>query len=172
MIWEFFLNTLAIGSLTFGGGYAMISALQQDFVVQNRWLTQAEFSNGVAAGQITPGPLMVMISFMGYKIAGLAGAVLGTIALFLPSFLVVMFLSSYFNKIKSNVMVQSALKGINAAVIGLLAAATIDLGIASFKNVVTIIISLLAGFLIVKFSKVEPAWILIGAGVIGLIAVR
>ena len=172
MLWKFFLSTLAIGSLTFGGGYAMISALQQDFVAQNKWLSPVEFSNGVAVGQITPGPLMVMIAFMGYKVAGLWGAVLGTIGLFLPSFLMVMFLSRYFNKLKSNVIVQSALKGINAAVIGLLAAATIDLGIASFKNLAIGIISLLAGFLIIRFSKIEPAWIFIGAGVAGLIILR
>jgi chromate transporter len=172
MIWKFFLHTLAIGSLTFGGGYAMISALQQDFVVQNKWLSSTEFSNGVAVGQITPGPLMVMISFMGYKVAGLWGAVLGTIGLFIPSFLVVILLSSYFNKIKSNVIIQSALKGINAAVIGLSAAATIDLGISSFKNPATVIISLLTGLLLFRFSKIEPAWILIGAGIVGLIFLR
>lgn len=89
MLWSFVLSALAIGSFTFGGGYAMISALEQDFVARHAWLTPAEFSNGVAIGQLTPGPLMIMIAFMGYKSAGFWGALLGTIALFLPSFVCV-----------------------------------------------------------------------------------
>lgn len=72
-LWLFFLNILSVGCFTFGGGYAMISALQQSIVVRHGWLSSEEFSNGVAVGQITPGPLMIMVAFLGFKIAGFWG---------------------------------------------------------------------------------------------------
>lgn len=166
MLWPFFLNILAIGSLTFGGGYAMISALQQDLVVRNAWLTSEEFSNSVAVGQITPGPLMIMVAFMGYKIAGFPGALLGTLGLFLPSFVLVLFLSRYYQRLQGNPVVEAALKGINAAVVGLLAAATLDLARSSFSSVEAVVIAV-TGILLMGPARREPAWVLLSAGLAG-----
>lgn len=166
MLWMFFLSTLAIGSLTFGGGYAMISALQQELVVRHAWLTPDEFINGVAIGQITPGPLMIMVSFMGYKIAGFGGALLGTLGIFLPSFLLALFLSRYYTQAQASPPLQAALRGINAAVGGLLAAATLDLARGSLNNPVSVAIAV-AGILLIGPARREPVWVLLAAGATG-----
>jgi hypothetical protein len=86
---DLFITTFKVGALTFGGGYAMIPVLQHEFVDVRAWLTAREFADGIAVGQITPGPLMIMVAFMGYKIAGIVGALIGTIGLFGPTFILV-----------------------------------------------------------------------------------
>jgi chromate transporter len=152
ILWELFINVLSIGCFTFGGGYAMISALQQNLVFQHGWLSMEEFSNGVAAGQITPGPLMILVTFLGFKIAGFWGALLGTLGLFLPSFIVVLAISRNYQKIKDNSAVKACLKGINASVVGIIAAAGFDMAKSNLYNPASILIILGAGLLIFKFS--------------------
>ena len=88
MLWEFFLITLKVGTFAYGGAYAMIAPLHYDLVTRLGWLTETQFSSSVAVGQITPGPLMVMVGSMGYKIAGVPGATRGTIGLFPPTALI------------------------------------------------------------------------------------
>lgn len=127
MLWEFFLITLKVGSLAFGGGYAMITPLHYELVTHYGWLTETEFSSAVAIGQITPGPLMIMIAFMGYKIAGFPGATLGTIGLFLPTALIVVAIAGSYLRFKDAPIVKGAMRGVSLAVVGLLAAVTIDL---------------------------------------------
>src|SRR5574340_1605979 len=106
MLWDFFLVTIKIGALACGGGYAMITPLHYDLVTRYGWLTETEFSSAVAIGQISPGPLMIMIAFMGYKIAGLSGAILGTMGLFLPTTFIGLALAGSFMKFKNAPMVQ------------------------------------------------------------------
>ena len=171
ILWSFFVRILSIGSMTFGGGYAMISALQQELVARRAWLTQSEFSSGVAMGQVTPGPLMIMIAFLGYKIAGIWGALLGTIGLFLPSFIFVLLLSKYHERVKTSPITKAILRGVNAAVVGLLAAAVVNLGTGSLNGIAPIVITL-AGALLMGFAGIEPAWVLLGAGILGVLFIR
>jgi len=167
IIWEFFLNILSIGCFTFGGGYAMISALQQSLVFQHGWLSAEEFSNGVAVGQITPGPLMILVTFLGFKIASFWGALLGTIALFLPSFVATIVISRNYQKVKENPIVKAALKGVNASIVGIIALAAFDMAKLNLNNLTTTIITLAAGILILKCSDKDISWILLIAGAIG-----
>lgn len=171
IIWTFFVKALAIGSTTFGGGYAMISALQQELVARRAWLTQTEFGSGVAIGQITPGPLMIMIAFLGYKIAGIRGALLGTAGLFLPSFILVLLLSKCHEKVKTSPIAKAVLKGVNAAVVGLLAAAVVSLSAGSLGGIAPKIIAM-AGALLMGPVNVEPVWVLLGAGILGALFIR
>ena len=166
MLWSFFLRTLLIGSLTFGGGYAMISALQQEFVYRRAWLTQPEFSGGVAIGQVTPGPLMIMIAFLGYKIAGLAGALLGTLALFAPSFILALLLARYQGAVKTNPTVQAAQEGIHYAVVGLLAAAAFSMAGGNLTSIPAIILAA-AAILFLGPARLDPAWVFLAAGLAG-----
>jgi chromate transporter len=167
MLWEFFLITLKVGALAFGGGYAMITPLHYELVTHYAWLTETEFSSAVAVGQITPGPLMIMVAFMGYKIAGLSGAMLGTIGLFMPSALIVLAISGSYLRIKDRPIVQGAMRGVSLAVIGLLAAVVIELGRGAIVDPFDALIGL-AAFIAAGPLKGDPIAVLIGAGLVGL----
>lgn len=166
MLWDFFLITLKVGTFAFGGGYAMITPLHYELVTHLGWLTEAEFSSAVAIGQITPGPLMIMVTFMGYKIAGLAGAILGTIGLFLPSALIVLAIATSYLRFKDLPFVQGMVCGVSLAVTGLLAAVVIDLARSSIVNPSDALIGV-AAFLAAGPLKCDPIVMLIGAGAVG-----
>jgi chromate transporter len=168
MLWEFFVITFKIGALAYGGGYAMITPLHYDLVTRLGWLTETEFSSAVAVGQITPGPLMIMVAFMGYKIAGLAGATLGTVGLFLPSALIVLAIAGSYLRFKDAPLIQGAMRGISLAVIGLLAAVVIELGRGALVTPMHILIGA-AAFVAAGPLKRDPIAVLLGAGVVGLI---
>lgn len=150
----------------------MISAMQRSLVVNHCWLSQEEFSNGIAAGQITPGPLMCMVAFLGFKIYGFWGALLGTVALFLPSFIAVIVIAKNFEKIKENSIVKASLNGINACVVGLIASAAFDMAKSNLNSIVSVLIILGAGILILKFSNKDISWILLAAGLVGACFLR
>ncbi len=166
MLWDFFLITLKVGSLAFGGGYAMITPLHYDLVTRLGWMTETEFSSAIPVGQITPGPLMIMVAFMGYKVAGLPGATLGTIGLFLPTTLIVLAIASSYLRFKDAPMVQGAMRGVNLAVIGLLAAVVIELSRGAIVDPLDALIGL-AAFVAAGPLKRDPIAVLIGAGIIG-----
>jgi len=168
MLWEFFLITLKVGTFAFGGGYAMITPLHYELVTHLGWLTEAEFSSAVAIGQITPGPLMIMIAFMGYKVAGLPGATLGTIGLFLPSALIVLAIASSYLRFKDAPIIQGAMRGVNLAVIGLLAAVVIDLTRSAIVEPFDALVGL-AALIVAGPLKCDPIVMLTGAGAVGFL---
>ncbi len=168
MLWEFFLITLKVGALAFGGGYAMITPLHYELVTQSGWLTETEFSSAVAIGQITPGPLMIMVAFMGYKIAGLAGATLGTLGLFSPSALIVLAIAKSYLRFKDAPIVQGMMRGVNLAVVGLLAAVVIDLARSAMVSPIDALIGA-GAFVAAGPLKRDPIVVLLGAGLAGLV---
>jgi chromate transporter len=167
MLWEFFLVALKVGALAFGGGYAMITPLHYELVSHYAWLTESEFASSVAIGQITPGPLMIMVAFMGYKIAGLAGAILGTIGLFLPSAVIVVALAGVYLRFKDAPVVQGMTRGVSLAVVGLLASVVIDLTRASIPGLFEALIGI-GAFVACGPLKRDPIPLLLGAGLLGL----
>jgi len=110
-----------VGALTFGGGLSMIPFLQDHVVYQLHWLTPQEFVDGLALGQCMPGPLLMVAAYVGYKVVGVAGAVVGAIAIFLPSFLVMLSILPVLDWVRTLVWTKAALEGIGPAVIGVLA---------------------------------------------------
>lgn len=109
---------LKVGSLIFGGGLVIIPFIEQEVVVRLGWLTRQEFLDGLALGQITPGPVVITATFIGYKVAGIAGAVVSTVAIFLPSFIFIFVGIASLRWIEGSAYVQAALKSINAAAVG------------------------------------------------------
>ena len=89
---------LRIGAVTFGGGFVMIPEIQAEVVNSHHWLTHQEFADATALGQITPGPVLIMATFVGYRVAGTLGALLATICVFLPSFLMTIAAGSSFRR--------------------------------------------------------------------------
>ena len=152
----------------FGGGYVVIPAMQQVIVNSMNWLTNKEFADAIAMGQITPGPILISAAFIGYKLAGFWGALNATIAIFLPPGLVMIACTHYFGKIRNSTIVLAVFKGLRPAIIGMIAAAAVTImahGDISFKTGL-----LFCAFLILAIKyKADPVFLIPGAGIIGLL---
>jgi chromate transporter len=166
MLLQFCLILAIVNALTIGGGMAMLPMLQKEFVEKHHWLTNQEFLDSVAVGQITPGPLTVMNAFIGYKIHGLAGAVLAMISSYLPSIIIVVMVAKYYYAYRESPLVYAGFSGIRPAVIGLLAAVSISLGSAAIVDLRTLVIAA-TSFSLLAFTKIDPTFIILGSGIIG-----
>ena len=157
---------LKIGLIFFGGGYVLIPLLHRVMVDQYQWLTLAEFLDGVALSQLTPGPLAILATFVGFKAGGVAGALAGTVAIFIPCTGLMLFLASRYKRLRSMELVKTTLDGILPAVVGLVAAAAWTLGKTSLSGIRDLLL-LATGFLILQFTSVSPMFVILGAGAVG-----
>ncbi len=155
-----------INALTIGGGYAMLPLLQREFVDKHHWLTNQEFLDAIAVGQLSPGPLTVMNAFIGFKLHGLTGSLLAVIASYLPSLLIVTFAVKYYYAYKDSKLIASSFIGIKSAVVGLLAAVAVSLGNTSLVDPGTLAIAV-GSFAVITFTRIDPSLIIIGAGLVG-----
>lgn len=112
---------LMVGALSFGGGLTLIAFIQDQVVTQYQWLTHREFIDGLALGQFTPGPILMVAAYVGYKLQGIAGAAVAAGAIFLPAFVLMLSLLPAFERARQLVWTKAAMKGIGPAVIGVLA---------------------------------------------------
>jgi chromate transporter len=156
---------LRIGSITFGGGFVMIPLIESEVVDSHHWLTHQEFVDATALGQVTPGPVLITATFIGYRVAGTLGALVTTISIFLPSFLMTVVAGSSLARFHTNKIVQSFLKGVTPAVVGLLVAAGISIGRAGIHTWVGMLIALIAGAVLMRFRP-NAIWVILGAGVL------
>ncbi len=156
---------LRIGSITFGGGFVMIPLIEAEVVDSHHWLTHQEFVDATALGQVTPGPVLITATFIGYRVAGTLGALVATISIFLPSFLMTVVAGSSLARFHTNKIVQSFLKGVTPAVVGLLVAAGISIGRAGIHSWVGMLIAIIAGAVLVKFRP-NAIWVILGAGLL------
>lgn len=159
---------LRIGSVTFGGGLVMVPLIESEVVNTHHWLTHQEFADAFALGQITPGPVLITATFVGYRVAGTLGALVATISIFLPAFLMTIAAASSLRRFRNNEQVQSFLRGVAPAVVGLLVAAALSMGRAGIHSWVGVSIMLLSIFTLIRFRP-NPFWVILGAGVIRLV---
>ncbi|MBR4491868.1 MAG: chromate transporter, partial [Bacteroidales bacterium] len=123
---QLFLTYLKIGFFGFGGGYAMLSLIQNETVVRHAWITGAEFSDILALSQMTPGPIAInSATYIGYTVAGFPGAVAATSAVCLPCLLLMILITRFVLRLKENPYLKGAIAGIRPVVIGMIAAATL-----------------------------------------------
>lgn len=163
------LSTFSGISLTlFGGGYVVIPALHELFVENLNWLTSAEFADGIAIGQITPGPIFVTATFIGYKVAGVVGAFLATVAIFTPPAILTVLLSRFVKILNQSSVVKAAMKGVRAAVIGMIFASAITIGQTITPSVVSAIIFAAIFIISLKYT-ISPVYLIIASGVAGFI---
>jgi chromate transporter len=118
---------LKVGFIFFGGGFVLIPVLHQQLVTELGWLTPQQFIDGVAISQLTPGPMAVLATFTGYRVAGIPGALVATVALFLPATLLMWGVSHFYQHLRHATAVKDFLAGVNPAVVGLILAAAIAL---------------------------------------------
>ncbi len=161
-------STLSLVSITlFGGGYVFIPMLQELVVTNLGWLTEKEFIDGIAMGQITPGPIMISATFIGYKVAGIAGAVVATIAMFLPPGILIMICSRFIDYFKNSPLLKAVFKGIHPVVIGMIYAACFIIIRSMPHELLQLIIFVLAFILTFRF-KVDLLIIIPLAGLAGI----
>jgi chromate transporter len=159
---------LKTGLLSFGGAYASLVFVQQGAVAQYHWLTDGQLLDGVALSVATPGPFMLFTTFAGYLAAGIAGAVIATFFVFLPSFIFVIAGVHYIEKVRDNHAIQAFLAGVSAAVVGVIAVVSLDLIPPALVDWPTIIIAIVA-FGLIAFLKRDVALVAIGAMLGGII---
>ncbi|MEP6469551.1 MAG: chromate efflux transporter [Chloroflexota bacterium] len=160
---------LKAGALLFGSGYVLLAYLRGDLVVRLGWLTDQQLLDAVAVGQVTPGPLFTTATFIGYVVAGLAGAVLATIAIFLPAFVLSALIGRVAHRVREWATTGALLDGLNAGSIGLMAAVTVQLATHAVVDPATVALAALA--LIGLVVKV-PSIVLVAAGGAAGLALR
>ena len=111
---------MKVDLMAFGGGFTTIPLIQREVVDRFGWVTTREFIDGIALGQVTPGPIVITATFVGYKAGGVVGALLGTIAVFFPSFVILTTLAPHYDRIKQSRPIQVMVRGILAAFLGML----------------------------------------------------
>jgi chromate transporter len=155
---------LRMGAITFGGGFVMIPLIESEVVNSHHWLTHQEFADATALGQVTPGPVLITATFIGYRVAGTLGAIVATVSIFLPSFLMTIAAGSSLRRFRSNQFVQSFLRGVTPAVVGLLVAAALSIGRAGIHTWIGLSIALAAVVVLIRYRP-NAFWIIMGAGV-------
>ncbi|WP_017325623.1 chromate efflux transporter [Synechococcus sp. PCC 7336] len=168
----FFLKT---GSFIFGGGLVIIPLLEFEVVEQLHWLTPTEFINGVAIGQLSPGPVVLTAAFVGYKVAGAIGALVAAIAIFTPSFAFIMLAAPLLVRLRRNLWIRAFLQGVTPAVLGAIAAAAIPIARTALVRESTLLSAIAAGIgLVAIVASIRfklPTWQLVPAGAsLGLLA--
>jgi chromate transporter len=158
---------LRIGLIFFGGGYVLIPLLQHLLVEQYHWLTLREFLDGVAISQLTPGPLAMLATFTGVRVAGLAGGLIATICIFLPCISLMLFVGRYYSRLKQIDLIRTTLDNVLPAVVGLVAAAAWSLGSTLARPREWLV--LVVAFCLFRFTQVNPMLMILGAGLVGML---
>jgi chromate transporter len=158
---------LKVGTVIFGGGFAAIPFLQHEVVDVHHWLSMREFIDGVALGQITPGPVAITAAFIGYKVLGVWGALIAALGTFLPSSLMLWGLIHVYRRVSSNSFVQGFLSGVMPAVTGMILTATVFVGRTAINGPAQAVIAPLALCLLLRY-RVEPVWLILGGALVGL----
>src|SRR5262245_52751234 len=164
-VWHLITIFLRVGTVTFGGGYVMVPQIETDVVQVNKWMDHQTFADGVAFGQITPGPVLITSAFIGYKVAGVIGAVMTTIAAFSPSFIMTIIAGASINRFRANFHVQAFLAGVAPAVVGMLAAAGVTMARSGVKGPTGFGIATLSCLLMLR-AKLNPVVIIFGCGLL------
>lgn len=148
-----FVTMMKIGLFTFGGGYAMIALLENEFIEKKKWIDKDEFLSMAAIAESTPGPIAInAATYIGYRIAGLAGSLASTVAICIPSFVIIYFISIFFDSFMQFTWAQYAFKGIQVAVIYLIFSAGIRMFTSMKKTAFNIIIVSAVTVIMIAFS--------------------
>jgi chromate transporter len=162
-----FLTFLKIGAVLYGSGYVLLAFLRNDFVERLGWLTDRQLLDAVAIGQMTPGPVFTTATFIGYLVAGVPGAVLATVGIFLPAFIFVALLHPLVPRLRRYPWTAAMLDGVNVAAMGLMAAVTWLLGRDAIVDPITATIAIAAAALLIRF-RVNSTWLVLAGAIVGL----
>lgn len=164
-IFFYFLKT---GAVLFGSGLALLALIQNDVVNNFHWLTQQQLIDAITVGQVTPGPVSSTATFIGYQIAGFPGALVATVGIFLPSFIIVILIMKFLPNIKNNGIFHNFLQGVTIGVIALVLVVAYRIFQSAITDVFTLIIALVGLFLLLKY-KTETVYLVLAGIAISLI---
>ncbi|MGG5578690.1 chromate efflux transporter [Myroides sp. C15-4] len=165
---QLFWIFLKIGAILYGSGYVLFAFLDTE-LVQTGLLTKEQLIDSIAVGQFTPGPVFSSVTFIGFQINGLSGAILSTVAIFLPSFILVALLNPLMKKLRNSKGLSVFLDAVNVASVALIVAVCITMTRDVLLNWQTLVITLLSGILVFKFKKVNSALIVLAGALLGYI---
>lgn len=174
-LWDIFWYFLRIGSVLFGTGHVLASYIQQDVVSGFGWLNQQQFLDAFAMGQTTPGPVLTTVGAVGYMVAGLPGAILGTVGIFLPAFVLVIVTAPLIPRMRANRFLGAFLTGVNAGVIAAILVTLIDLLAGTFRtpdgsqwSFIALVVGIGSLAVLVRY-KINSTWLIALGGLIGLL---
>lgn len=166
--WKLGLFFLKVGAVLYGSGYVLIAFLEGDLVDNYGWLTQQQLLDAIAIGQFTPGPVLTTATFIGYILAGLPGAIVATLGIFLPAFIFTGILHPIVPKLRKSKWTAGFLDAINASAVALMAVVTFSLGRNVLIDILPVAIFLVAAVLSLRY-KVSTVWLVLGGAVVGAV---
>jgi chromate transporter len=172
MLLEIFKTFFKVGAFTIGGGYAMIPVIQKEVVEKKNWLKNEEFLDSIAVTNSLPGPIAInCATFVGYKTAGVPGAITAALGAVMPSFIIILTIAIFFKDLSGSPIVENIFAGIRPGVVALIAYALVKLAKSAGINKLNMTIGIIA-MLLVLFVKLHPIFIVIIAGFTGLVIFR
>lgn len=165
---QLFWIFLKIGAILYGSGYVLFAFLDTELVATGL-LTRQQLMDAIAVGQFTPGPVFSSVTFIGYQINGLSGAVISTIAIFLPSFILVALLNPLMKKMRQSKGLSVFLDAVNVASVAIIAAICFTMGKETITDWRTILIAFISAVVVFKFKKTNSAFIVLGGALLGYI---
>ena len=167
---KIFITTLYLSAFTFGGGYVIVSLMKKKFVDENHWIEQDEMLDLVAIAQSSPGPIAINGAIaVGYKLCGVAGALVAIIGTIIPPFVIISIISYCYNAFRSNWIISQLLEGMQAGVAAVIASVTYDMGkdVVKQRDGLSLVI-MIAAFVASYILEVNVVFIVIACGLIGL----
>jgi len=161
----------AIGAFTFGGGLTMIALMEEHVVDRLHWLTPREFIDGLALGQLTPGPVLMLAAYVGYKTLGVGGALVASAASFLPSFILMLALLPAFDRIRNLTWARALMEGIVPGVIGVMAVALVRMTPSAAPDPLAMAVLIVTGAALILW-RVAPLKVMLGGAVFGILRDR
>jgi chromate transporter len=166
-LFDLAVTMLRVDLVAFGGGFASVPLMQHEVAEVRGWMSVRTFMDGIALGQVTPGPIVITATFVGYLCRGIPGAVVATMSVFSPSFLMVALIAPHFDRLQRLAAFRGATRGALLSFVGLLAAVTVQFGLATSWTVNTTILAV-AAFVALRL-KVEVLWVVLAGVVVSLL---
>jgi chromate transporter len=165
---KLFLVFLKAGAVVFGSGYVLLAFLRADLVERARWITQSQLIDAIAVGQFTPGPVFTTATFVGYLVAGFPGALVATLGVFLPSFVLVACSGPFVSRLRRSRVAAAFLDGVNVASLALMAVVAVQLGRAAIVDLPTALLAIAAAAALSRW-RVNSAWLVVAGGIVGCV---
>ena len=152
--------------MAFGGGFASVPIMYREVVEVNGWLAGPTFMNGIVLGQVTPGPIVITATFIGYMLARVPGAIIATLGIFLPSFLIVIGISPFYGRLSASPVFRGVIQGVLCSFVGLLVSVALRFGFQVHWDVVHVLLA--CGALLALLRRVDILWVVLGGVILSI----